>query len=85
MAQSVKHQTLDFSSGHDLTVRGFEPNIRLCTDRVEPAWDPLSVSLFLCPSPARVHVHALSLSLEINKHLKKRKDHEYAINTEVKC
>ena len=25
MAQSVKHLTLDFGSGHDLTVCGFEP------------------------------------------------------------
>ena len=25
VAQSVKRPTLDFSSGHDLTVRGFEP------------------------------------------------------------
>ena len=29
VAQSVKHQTLDFGSGHDLTVCGFEPCIGL--------------------------------------------------------
>ena len=49
VAQLVEHPTLDFGSGHDLTVREFEPNIRLCAYRTEPAWDSLS----LCPSPAR--------------------------------
>ena len=73
MAQSVKHLTLDFGSGHDLMVRGIEPHVRLCTDSMEAAWDclPLSASPLrthththtLCPSP----VHALSLS-KINKH-----------------
>ena len=29
VAQLVKHPTLDFSSGHDLTVCGIEPCIRL--------------------------------------------------------
>ena len=28
--QLVKHLTLDFSSGHDLTVRGLEPHMGLC-------------------------------------------------------
>ena len=37
MAQSVKHQTLDFGSDHDLMVGGFEPHIGLCADGVEPA------------------------------------------------
>ena len=45
MALSVKPVTLDFSSGHDLTVCGFKPHIGLCADRVEPASDSLSVSL----------------------------------------
>ena len=58
VAQSVEHQTLDFGSGRDLTVRGFEPHTGLCADGAEPAWDSLSLSL------------SLSLS-EINKHLKK--------------
>ena len=51
MAQSVKHSTLDFGSGHDLPVREFEPCIRLCADGMEPAWDsvspPLSALLLL--------------------------------------
>ena len=55
VAQGVKCLTLDFSSGHDLTVCEFEPCIGLYADRVDPAWDSLSLSL--CPSPA----HACSL------------------------
>ena len=44
--QSVKHPTLDFGSGHDLTICGFEPHIGPRNDSEEPAWDSLS----LCPS-----------------------------------
>ena len=44
VAQLIKHLTLDFSSGHDLTVRGFEPHIGFCADSVEPAWDSLPLS-----------------------------------------
>ena len=50
----------DFSSGHDLTVCGFKPRVRLCADSSEPgAHFGFCVSLSLCPTPA----HALSLSL----------------------
>ena len=46
MAQLVKHLTLDFSSGNDLTVIcEIQTHIGLCTDSVEPAWDSLSSSL----------------------------------------
>ena len=53
MVQSFKRLTLDLGSGHDLTVREFEPYIGLCTDSAEPAWLlgilslslPLSLSL----------------------------------------
>ena len=45
VAQLVKHLTLDFGSGHDLTVRG------LWADSEEPAWD--SLALFL-PLPSHV-------------------------------
>ena len=58
MAQSVKHLTLDFGSGVDFTVHGFEPHIGLCIDSAEPAWDSLSS---LCPSSTR------SLALSQNK------------------
>ena len=47
--QSVKRPTPGFSSGHDLTVREFEPCIGLHADSVEPAWDSLSVFLSLSP------------------------------------
>ena len=59
MAQSVEHETLGFSSGHDLAVGGFESHIS-----ADPAWDSLSLSLPLsCPSPLR----SFLLSLKINK------------------
>ena len=63
VAQSVKYPTLDFSSGHDLTVRGIEPHHRLCADRVDPAWDSLSLPLSL-PLPC-----SLSLPLSQNKQI----------------
>ena len=44
--------TLNFVSGHDLTVCGFEHCIGLCTNGAEPAWDSLALSLSLCPSPS---------------------------------
>ena len=51
----------DFSSGHDLTVCGFEPRVGLCADSSEPgACFGFCVSLSLCSSPT----HALSLSLK---------------------
>ena len=46
VARSVKHPTLDFSSGHDLIVREFEPHIGLCADSVEPV-DSLAPPLSL--------------------------------------
>ena len=52
MAQSVKHLTLDFGSGHDLTVHEFEPCIGLCADSADPVWDSLSAPSLL--------VHSLS-------------------------
>ena len=63
VAQSVKHLTLGFVSGHDLTVCGIKPCVGLCADSMDPAWDFLSpsLSLSLCPFPTRV------LPLKINK------------------
>ena len=37
MAQWVQHLTLDFGSGHDLTVSEIEPRAGLCADSAEPA------------------------------------------------
>ena len=51
VAQSVKHPTLGFGSGHDLMVHEFGPCIGLCADSEEPAWDSLSLS----PSPSPTH------------------------------
>ena len=72
MAQSVKRQTLDFSSGGDLAVRGFEPCTGLCTDSAEPAWESLSPPL--C-APLQ---HSLSLSKINFKKKKKKKQQEYS-------
>ena len=60
VAQSGKHLTLGFSSGHDLVVCGFEPYIGLHAGSVEPPWDSLSPSLSVPPS----FTPSLSLSLE---------------------
>ena len=72
-AQLDKHQTLGFSSGHDLTLsvgllvsaqvmislfHEIEPHIELCADSMEPACDSLSPSL--CPP-------SLMLSLSLSK------------------
>ena len=34
---SVEHLTLDFGSGHDLTLHEMEPCVRLCADGTESA------------------------------------------------
>ena len=61
VAQWVKHVPLGCSSGHDLTVCGFKPRVRLHPDSMGPVWDcrslSLSLSLSFCPSPA----HSLCL------------------------
>ena len=59
VAQSVQHQILDFSVGHDLRIQEFEPLVGLGTDSTEPAWDPLSLPLPCLCSP--------SLSLALSK------------------
>ena len=59
MVQSVKRPTLGFDSGHDLTVREFQPRVGLWADSTELARDPLSFSLSAPP--------LLTLSLSQNK------------------
>ena len=57
----------NISSGHDLTVREFEPCVGICADSqsLEPASDSVSPSLSL-PLPSS---HSVSLSLSLkNKH-----------------
>ena len=71
VAQSVKHLTLDFSSGCDLTVCGVKPHIGL------HAGHRACFLLSLCPSPSAppllTHacvcpcVHSLSKKKNINK------------------
>ena len=58
MALAVERPTVDFSSGHDLPVHGFEPRVGLRADSSEPgACFGFCVSLTV-PNPV-----ALSLSL----------------------
>ena len=45
VAQSVKRQTPDFGSGHDLMAQEFEAHVGLHTGSAEPAWDSLSLRL----------------------------------------
>ena len=59
-AQSVKRMSLDFDSGHDLVVRGFEPHVGVCTGCAEPAWDSLCLPPLSAPALLSV---CLSLSL----------------------
>ena len=62
MAQSVKRPTLDFSSGHDLMVRDFEPRL----GSVLIVWSLLgilSLPLFLSVSVS------VSVSLSHNKQI----------------
>ena len=56
VAQSAKCLTLDFGSGHDLTVVGSSP----VSDITKSAWGSLSPSRG--PSPTCMHVHACALS-----------------------
>ena len=58
VAQSAKRPTLNFGSGHDLTVHRFKPRIGLWAESMEPAWD----SLPLCAHPMFVRACVLSLS-----------------------
>ena len=67
MAQSTEHLTLDFGSGHDLTVHGIEPRTGLCGDSVEPAWDSLSPLSLTIP----MLVHYLSKKSPLSKKKKK--------------
>ena len=59
MDQSVKHRTLDFGSGHDLTVHEFKPYVRLCANQ-QGAGLGSSLSLPLL-------THAFPLNKQTNK------------------
>ena len=63
----------DFSSGHDLTVCGFEPCIRHCADHLHRAWSLLQILCLLLSLPLP-HSHFVSLCFsKINKCKKKKK------------
>ena len=64
VAQSDKHQTPDFDSGHDLVAHEIKPRVGLCTDSAEPAWDSLSLTLLCLCTSSLSHSLALSLSNE---------------------
>ena len=64
-AQSVKHPTVDFGSGRDLTNHELDPLIGLCAGSVEPAWDSQSLSLSLSLSLSALPPHVLSLCLSL--------------------
>ena len=57
MAQLGKHLTLDFGSGHDLTVGGFKPRQSGSALMAQSLLEILSPSLSL---PALAHVHTFS-------------------------
>ena len=50
VAQSVKHPTLGFSSGHDLMVREIEPHLELHAGNEDLTWDSLSLLPMPLPS-----------------------------------
>ena len=66
VAQLVKHQSLDFGSGHDLTYGGeLEPDMELCAEHGVC----LRFSASPCPSaPHPAHACTLSFSLS-NKYI----------------
>ena len=71
MAQSmVGCLTLDFGSGHELTVCEIKPRVGLCTDSAEPAWNSLSPSL---SAPLQL-THSLFLTLSLSKKIQVFKD-----------
>ena len=51
-------------------LRSWSQFVGLSADSTESAWDSLSPSLSLCPSPAYVHTHTRYLYLKINRHYK---------------
>ena len=62
----MKRPTLDFGSGHDLTVPELQPLVELCADSEEAAWNSLSLSLSLSLSAPSLLMGALSHNKLIN-------------------
>ena len=59
----VKHLTLGFVSGHDVTVPGFKPRFRLQAGRAEPAWGSLSLLSLLLPHHLKINKSTYKSSL----------------------
>ena len=55
-----KRLILNFGSGYDLTIRGSEPHIGLCTDSAESAWDSLFPSF-------SAHPHQINLKKNVSQ------------------
>ena len=80
MAQSVKHPTLDFGSGHDLTVLWVQaPHWALGWQCRACLRFPLSLSFSLCLSPA------LTLSFSKNNKLEKNWEKIFPEQKQLKC
>ena len=75
VTQSVKHLTLDLSSGHDFVVPEIKHHTGLYADTQCGAC--LGFSFFL-PTAPHSHIHAHCLSKLINKHGKQRETRECA-------
>ena len=65
VAQAVKHLTLDFSSGHDLTIHEFQLCIVLRADSLGSCLGfSVSFSLSAAAAPLLMLVHMRTLSLK---------------------
>ena len=59
MAQSLRHLTLDFSSGHDLRGHEIKPRVELCTGHGVCLISPLTLPLSLPSFPPPVYILSL--------------------------
>ena len=74
VAQFVERPTLNFSSGHDLTVGEFEPCVRLCADSSDPgASFGFCVSLSLSAPPPLMLCPSVSVSVSVSLSLKNKR------------
>ena len=67
----------NFSSGHDFTVRGFEPRIGFCADRSEPGacfWFCVSLSLLSAPPLLTLSLSVSQKQINVKKKEIKEKD-----------
>ena len=72
VAQLIKHPTLDFCSGHDLTVCEIEPCVGLCLHWQHGACLGFSLPLSLPRLPSLMCARARSLSLSLSLSLSQK-------------